>query len=361
MKFLLSLGGSVQHGYTSSFLFIIFHDIITIIMKKLTNFGVEFNEVKLINGVKLYSFYKPNSPIYFRAYFYAGSQFDNDKPGLAHFCEHILVSGTEKYPTKDQLNEKVQEIGGAKNAFTNKKNLWLTINLADKSDLPEMFDVVDQMLNHSLYTQAGIDIERKVILAEQTRKSSNASQYINDLSFSLAFQGTNIQNTVLGFDESVKEINRQDLLDYRDKYLLNGQVAYFISGDFDEKITFAWLNEINKSRVPINLPENQLPIINTKKESIKTVLDTEQNYLSLVTRISPIKERKDMLASNVFNNIFGQSNTSRLHKALRSEKGLVYGVSSNINNTPEYASFSIDTNCKIKDTAEVINLSLIHI
>jgi predicted Zn-dependent peptidase len=75
---------------------------------KMEKFGVDFNETSLTNGVKLYSFYKPNSPIYFRVYFYAGSQFDEGNPGLAHFCEHIMVSGTEKYPTKTILNEKIE-------------------------------------------------------------------------------------------------------------------------------------------------------------------------------------------------------------------------------------------------------------
>lgn len=325
-------------------------------MKEIKDFGVNYNEINLTNDIKLYSFYKPNSPIYFRAFFYAGSQFDNDKPGLAHFCEHIFASGTEKYPTKDIINEKIQEIGGMKNAFTNKKNLWLAIDLADKADLPEMFDVVDQMLNYSLFTQVGIDIERKVILAEQTRKISIPAQHIFDLSSSLLLQGTKIENPVLGFDNSVKMINRNDLLEYRDKYLVNGQVAYFISGDFDEKTVTDSLNIINKMRKPIVLPGVILQIINDKKENIKTLENAEQNYLSLVTRIDQISKKMNIIAADVFTAIFGRGNTSRLHKALRSKRGLVYDVGSSMFINPEYCFFSINTNCKITDTNEVIDI-----
>jgi len=231
------------------------------------NFGVEFDEVSLINGVKLYSFYKPNSPIYFRVYFYAGSQYDGKKPGLAHFCEHMIVSGTEKFPTKDLINERIQEIGGQKNAFTNKKNLWLTLDLADKADLPEMLDLTDQMINYSLLTQEGIDIEKKVILAEQTRKSSNPAHCIYELEASLLYQGTNIENPVLGTSESVGGITRENLIDYRNKYLLNGNVAYFISGDFDQEIMIDALNKITRNCLPINIPNEQLVIINNKKRN----------------------------------------------------------------------------------------------
>ena len=72
------------------------------------------------------------------------------------------------------------------------------------------------------------------------------------------------------------------------------------------------------------------------------------------TRIKPVREKINMVAASIFNNIFGQSNASRLHKALRSQRGMVYDVISNVSNNLEYASFSVNTNCKIKDTEEVI-------
>ncbi len=323
---------------------------------KLENFGVEFEETPLVNNVKLYSFYKPNSPIYFRVYFYAGSQFDGDKPGLAHFCEHLFASGTEKYPTKDIINQRVQEISGRKNAYTYYKNLWFTIDLADKADSSAMFEVVDQLLNHSLFTQDSVNMERKVILAEQTRKISNPAQHIYDLSFSLLFQGTNIENPVLGFDESVRAITRQDLIDYRDKYLINGQVAYFISGDFNKKTVIDSLNQINKSRRPIDILNNVTPIFDEKKELTKKSSNSEQNYLFLGTRINTIGDKKDIVPANIFNTIFGQNNTSRLYKALRSKKGLVYGVNSNLFINSEYSGFSINTNCKVANTKVVIGI-----
>lgn len=325
-------------------------------MKKIKDFGVDFNEIVLESGVKLYSFYKPNSPIYFRVYFYAGSQFDGDKPGLAHFCEHIMVSGTEKYQTKAILNEKIQEIGAKSNAFTNKQNLWITFDLADKTDLSEMFERVDQILNHSIFNPNIIEKERGAILTEQTRNTSNPSQYISVLQSSLLFQGTNMENPVLGFDESVKNITREDLINYREKYLTNGHVSYFISGDFNEQMVIELLNIINNKRQPIEINNTELPIIIDKKVLLKGVKDPEQNYINLATRVSPIVSKVDRVSGDIFSAIFGQGNTSRLHKILRNEKGLIYGIQSNLSNNPEFASFSVSTSCKIKDSKEVIKV-----
>lgn len=317
-------------------------------------FGVDFEETKLANELKLYSFYKPNSPIYFRVFFYAGSQFDEDKPGLAHFCEHMMVSGTEKYPTKVILNEKIQELGARSNAFTYKQNLWLTIDLADRADLLEMFERVDQIMNYSIFSPDIIEKERGAILAEQTRNISNPSQHINVLQCSLLFQGTNLENPVLGFDETVKNISREDLINYRDKYLTNGQLAYFISGDFDEQVVIDSLNKINNKRRPIEISNIKLPIITDKKTLFKYISNPEQNYISLSTRINPIINKLDRVSGDLFSTILGQGNTSRLHKVLRNNKGLIYGISSNLSSNSEYASLSINTSCKVKDTAEVI-------
>mmetsp|Transcript_59031 Transcript_59031/g.104910 ORF Transcript_59031/g.104910 Transcript_59031/m.104910 type:complete len:1231 (+) Transcript_59031:42-3734(+) len=49
----------------------------------------------------------------------AGS-YDNPKelPGLAHFCEHMLFLGTEKYPEPSGFDQFLQQYGGASNAYT---------------------------------------------------------------------------------------------------------------------------------------------------------------------------------------------------------------------------------------------------
>ncbi|KHJ44315.1 peptidase, M16 family [Trichuris suis] len=39
-------------------------------------------------------------------------------PGLAHFCEHMLFMGTEKYPTENEYQNFLTTHGGNSNAFT---------------------------------------------------------------------------------------------------------------------------------------------------------------------------------------------------------------------------------------------------
>lgn len=38
--------------------------------------------------------------------------------GLAHFCEHMLFLGTEKYPKENEYSQYLSEHAGSSNAFT---------------------------------------------------------------------------------------------------------------------------------------------------------------------------------------------------------------------------------------------------
>lgn len=52
-----------------------------------------------------------------------GSLSDPDElPGLAHFCEHMLFLGTEKYPCENEYNKFLSEHGGGSNAATSSEH-----------------------------------------------------------------------------------------------------------------------------------------------------------------------------------------------------------------------------------------------
>lgn len=39
-------------------------------------------------------------------------------PGLAHFCEHMLFLGTDKYPSENEYSKFISSHGGITNAYT---------------------------------------------------------------------------------------------------------------------------------------------------------------------------------------------------------------------------------------------------
>ncbi|KAJ3510226.1 hypothetical protein NLJ89_g4805 [Agrocybe chaxingu] len=54
----------------------------------------------------------------------------DDMPGLAHFCEHLLFMGTEKFPKENEYSEYLAKNNGSSNAYTSTSNTNYYFNVA---------------------------------------------------------------------------------------------------------------------------------------------------------------------------------------------------------------------------------------
>ena len=74
----------------------------------------------LPNGLKALLIYDPDSETSSASLgVNIGSLSDKpDEMGLAHFCEHLLFMGTEKYPNEEEYEEYLSKNGGDSNAYT---------------------------------------------------------------------------------------------------------------------------------------------------------------------------------------------------------------------------------------------------
>eukprot|EP00756_Hemistasia_phaeocysticola_P061752 Hpha_TRINITY_DN5165_c0_g1::TRINITY_DN5165_c0_g1_i1::g.193167::m.193167/K01408/IDE, ide; insulysin len=96
-------------------------------------------------------------------------------PGLAHFCEHMLFMGTEKFKGEDEYSEFVTQHGGYTNAFTayEDTNYQFTVNAADLDPTLEMFA---QFFIAPLFTEGATD--RELMAIESEDQKNEASDYM---------------------------------------------------------------------------------------------------------------------------------------------------------------------------------------
>ena len=60
----------------------------------------------------------------------AGSIYEsNEEIGVAHFLEHIVFDGTEKFPSERLLAEFIDERGGTRNATTSKETIEYVVRV----------------------------------------------------------------------------------------------------------------------------------------------------------------------------------------------------------------------------------------
>ena len=77
-------------------------------------------KIRLENGLELLIISDPHADNSAAAVSVGSGSWNDpaDFPGMAHFCEHMLFMGTEKYPDENEFMARVSDQGGMTNAMT---------------------------------------------------------------------------------------------------------------------------------------------------------------------------------------------------------------------------------------------------
>src|SRR5436305_6934161 len=135
-----------------------------------------------------------------------------EKPGLAHLFEYILFQGTKSKDAR-ALNEAFESLGvrkGASTAWEWTRVLAQMVNTKFDATLPLMHEI----LLTPTFPQNELEQMRSIILQEIRRRDDEPMSRIFDLVRADFYRGTALGRLVLGTNESVNSLQRQDLRDF---------------------------------------------------------------------------------------------------------------------------------------------------
>ncbi|WP_299177961.1 insulinase family protein [uncultured Neptuniibacter sp.] len=92
-----------------------------------------------------------------------------DRPGLAHFLEHMLFLGTDKYPKADEYQSFISSHGGGHNAYTAQENTNYFFDVA-ADNLEPALDRFAQFFIAPLFDEQYVDRERHAVHSEYQAK-----------------------------------------------------------------------------------------------------------------------------------------------------------------------------------------------
>ena len=290
-----------------------------------------------------------------------GTKDENKKNnGISHFIEHMIFKGTKKRNAKD-IAEEIDNIGGQMNAFTNSEYTCFYVKVLDKH-LITAIDILSDMLNDPKFTEEDIENEKKVILEEINMYLDSPEDIVFDMVHESMFKGTPLSFPVLGTKLTVRNFNREMLLDYYNKYYRPDNMVIAVVGNYNEKEIIKILNNyFNKKLwhniiVPNNfsLPEFKSCVMGKKR-------DFEQVNFCLGTE-GVKRNNDDKYALYIINNIFGGSVGSLLFQKIREEKGLAYSIYSTpifFQNAGIFAIYAALGNREILNVAKLIREEII--
>ncbi|CAJ0962033.1 unnamed protein product, partial [Mesorhabditis belari] len=93
-------------------------------------------------------------------------------PGTAHFCEHMLFLGTDKYPSENEYSKFISSHGGMTNAFTSSDNTNYHFDIKP-NELPGALDRFAQFFLAPQFTESATEREVCAVDSEHSNNLNN--------------------------------------------------------------------------------------------------------------------------------------------------------------------------------------------
>src|SRR5712692_2174209 len=290
----------------------------------------------LPNGLRLLTAHMPgmrSASIAF--YLTVGSRYEPDHlAGVSHFIEHMLFKGSRRYPTARLISEAIEGVGGVFNGSTGKEITSYTARVPGEQ-LTVVLNVLADMLRHPLFDATEIEKERSVIIEELSATRDDPQEWANLLIDEVMWPGLPLGRDDAGFEETVAQIQRQQLLNYLDDCYLPNSLVISVAGNIEHSQVIQITEDIFKDwgtrehpRWQESLPpRDTLPVAMIKKE-------TEQTNICLAT-LGAAYSSADYYPILLINAILGDGMSSRLFQTIREEQGLAYDIGSYFNSYHE--------------------------
>ena len=248
--------------------------------------------------------------------------------GIAHFTEHLLFKGTKTRSAR-KIKESIEGLGGVFNAFTGEESTCYFVKIL-KDHFELTFDVLADMINHSLFRPQDIERERTVILEEIKMYQDLPQQFVQERMNQLLWPDQSLGRNVAGTLETVSGIKRADFLDFNRKFYHPANLLVTVCGDVPaEHVIEQAQKHFSGNRAgqpsrfsPANSSQNRPRFDFFTKE-------TEQTHV-VIGFHGPARTNTEKFKIALLNIILGGNMSSRLFEEVREKRGLSYEIKSSL-------------------------------
>lgn len=272
--------------------------------------------------------------------------------GISHFIEHLMFKGTTSR-TAREIAEAVDATGGQMNAYTSKEHTCYYARVLDQH-IDLAVEILADMLLNSVFAPAEMEKEKSVILEEIKMYDDSPDELVHDLFAEAAFYGHPLGQGVLGRDETVRALERDDILEYiRERYvgknLVVAAAGNLVHDQVVEQVA-RWFNDL-PAGTGDDAPAPLKPAIRQKVQA----KETEQVHLCVGSRGFG-RGHSDRYAVHLVDVALGGGMSSRFFQDLREERGLVYSTYTYHNAFQETGLFAVYAGTSPQNVRQVVEL-----
>ncbi|MDP9121258.1 MAG: insulinase family protein [Acidobacteriota bacterium] len=159
--------------------------------------------------------------------------------GFAHFFEHMMFRGTEKYP-QAKYTDILKEMGADSNASTADDVTKYHI-VGPAAELETMIDMESDRFKNLKYTEEGFRTESLAVLGEYNKSVANPFQVLYEKVRNLAFERHTYKHTAMGFISDIKAMPGyyRYSIDFWNRFYRPENCIVVVIGDADPQKVFA--------------------------------------------------------------------------------------------------------------------------
>jgi predicted Zn-dependent peptidase len=262
--------------------------------------------------------------------FDAGARTEREpENGMAHFLEHLVFKGGEKFPTYRDVNEAAERIGAVLNAYTSHDLVAFHITARAERAL-EAADLLTDFVGRSRIDPDELDRERGVVVQEIARANDQPSMVAEHLIDRAAFGEHPLGRPVLGPAEHIRDtFTHEGILAFRARQWAPERGGAFVVGNLSGLPDNGAQSDLFE-RFPVEpLPEPYEPAPPLEPRVLVEERDSNQSHLRMSYRPAvEITDPAQRAALTIYSTLLGGTMGSRLFDEIREQRGLAYSVHS---------------------------------
>lgn len=285
-----------------------------------------------------------------------GAKYETkEEAGLSHFLEHLSFKGTKKRPKATDILQEMDSIGALYDASTGYEETTYSITTI-RPNLRWLVEIMSDLLLNSTLPSSEIVKEQGVIIEEIKLYKDNPTDGLPCELVKFMYGKSPIGCwDIIGSEESINQLNRKALIDYRNRYFNPKEIVIAVAGNVTEADMGLFKNYFdqpvkNKSSI---LPKVQMILTNNSEQ--KEHRELEQAHFGLAVPTFGWKDERKY-ALRLLNVILAGNNSSRLFKEIRSKRGWAYYIRSIGQSLAETGFWGIQTGVKQDKLDKAIKL-----
>src|SRR5918992_1183141 len=165
--------------------------------------------------------------------FDAGARTERpEENGMAHFLEHLVFKGGQKYDDYRKVNQTAETMGAVLNAYTSHDLVAFHVTCRAEV-VADAIDLLTDFVGRPKIDADELDRERGVVIQEINRAHDQPSVLAEHLIDRAAFGDHPLGRPVLGPAEHLRSFTRDAILSFRRRQWSGGRGGAFLVGNLE--------------------------------------------------------------------------------------------------------------------------------